>query len=73
MIQKQISEVLSHLNPLKTYFCGETLSWINIFSEVKSFSCFIIRLLSVSESLGQASISNVKNPSNWQHSIQVLL
>lgn len=28
-------------------FCGETLSWINvIFSGVKSFSCFTMRLFS---------------------------
>lgn len=59
---KILDYLFSHLNPLQTYFCGELLSWINvIFSEVKSFSCFTIRLFfSVSEYLGQASNTRVK-------------
>lgn len=68
MIQKQIPEVLSHLNPLKTYFCGENLSWINIFSEVVIFLFYYKAIFSVRIF---RTTYNVKNPSNWQRSIPV--
>lgn len=57
-LAKKSLRYLRNLKPFKTYFCGETLGWINVlFSEVKSFFCVIIRIFPVSEHLGQASVT----------------